>query len=211
MTAPLGFTETDRANEALAHIGEPAIVSIDDAGRKAARECRRHFASVRDQLLRKAKWQFAKASAMPAAIGAPADGVWQFRYPMPTDCLAVREIQDADLSSWEVRSADTAGDPRVMVDTDIEAPIVFYTRRIDNPAQWDELFAETFALSLAAKINPALGRDKTITVNLKSEVETRLIQARQKDAQERAAERITRSTSWIIARRGSRRQDLLKG
>lgn len=212
MSAPLGLTETDRANAALAHIGEPAIVSLDDAGRAAARECKRHFADVRDQLLRRANWQFAKASAAPAAIGAPADGVYLFRYPMPTDCIAVRAIRDARENDWEVRHADTDGDPRVMVDSDIEAPLIFYTRRVTNPAQWDELFREVFDLTLAARVNPKIGRDKTLTERLKNEAETRLLSARQREIRERAPERVTRETSWTRVRRGGfYRGDKLKG
>jgi hypothetical protein len=211
MTVPLGQTETDRANAALAHIGEPSIVSLNDAGRRAARECKKHFSEARDQLLRKANWQFAKASAQPASLGAPPDGVYLYRYPMPEDCVAVRTIRDAANETWEVRHAGNDGDPRVMVDTDIAAPLIFYTRRVVNPAQWDELFCEVFDLMLAAKINPLVGRDKGRTAELQSEADKKLLRAQQKDARERSPERITRDTSWISARRGYARRDPLKG
>lgn len=212
MSAPIGQTETDRANAALAHIGEPAIVSLDDTGRAAARECKRHFAAVRDQFLRKANWQFAKASASPATVGAPVDNAYLYRYPMPTDCLAVRAIRDAREGEWEVRHAGNDGDPRVMVDSDIEAPLIFYTRRVTNPAQWDELFCEVFDLALAARVNPNIGRDKSLTERLKNEAETRLLSARQREIRERAPERVTRETSWTRVRRGGfYRGDKLKG
>lgn len=211
MTVPNDQSETARANDALGLIGEPAIADINDSGRRAARECKRQFAPVRDRLLRAANWQFAKHSAQPSSSGAPPDGFYAFRYAMPEDCIAVRAIRDAENNSWEVRNVGADADPRVMVDTDIENPLIFYTRRVVNPAQWDELFAEVFALHLAAAINPAVGRDKSKTAELKAEAGARLNRAAQKDAREKAPERITRETSWVRARMGFARRDLLKG
>lgn len=204
MTVPLSQTETDRANAALAHIGEPAISSIDDAGRKAARECRKHFARVRDQLLRSAHWQFAKGTAQPGSSGAPPDALYLYRYPMPEDCIAVRGIRGAETYQWEVRHAGQGedGDIRVMVDTDVAGALIFYTRRVVNPAQWDELFTEVFDLALAAAINPLVGRDKSKTADLLALAEAKLPRARNKDARERGPDYVTRDTSWSRVRRG---------
>ena len=184
MTVPLADTETARANEALRHIGEPRIASLDATGRKAARECRAAFASVRDQLLRDANWQFAKASAAPAAIGAPADGLYLYRYAMPVDCVAIREIVGAHESEWEVRHAGDDGDPRVMVDCNIAAAQFVYTRRV---------------------VNPAIGRDKSKTAELKAEADDKLPRARAKETRESSGQFVSKDTSWIAARRGGAR------
>lgn len=202
MTVPLAQTETARANAALAHIGEPAISDINDAGRKAAREAKARFADVRDQVLRGAHWQFAKASAAPASSGPPPDGRYLYRYPMPTDCVAVRSIADHPDDAWEVRHAGVDGDIRVMVDTDVAGAVIFYTRRVTNPAQWDELFTEVFDLALGAAINPNVGRDKSKTADLLAMVEHKLPRARNKDARERGPDYVSNDHSWSRVRRG---------
>ena len=62
-------TETAVANEALSHIREPGVVSIDsDAGRKAD-VVRLHFASVRDALQRRYPWNFNKTRVTLTARG----------------------------------------------------------------------------------------------------------------------------------------------
>ncbi len=204
MTVPLSQTETARANAALAHIGEPAISDINDSGRKVARAARAHFADARDQLLRAAHWQFAKATAAPASSGAPPDGLYLYRYPMPTDCVAVRSIYGHHDDAWEVRHAGVDGDIRVMVDTDVAGATILYTRRVTNPAQWDELFTEVFDLKYAAVLNPLIGRDKSKTADLLAMVEAKLPRARNKDARERGPDYVGNDHSWSRVRRGVR-------
>lgn len=204
MTVPRPQTETDMANGALAHIGEPAVSSLDDQRRKAARECKRHFATVRDAMLRETPWQFAKASARPAAIGAAPNGRYLYRYAMPEDCVTVRTIEGVSCDAWEVQSSGEDGDPRVFLDTDAPQALVVYTRRVTNPAQWDELFADVFQLRLAAKVNPLVGRDKSRTNDLIALAESRMAKASQRDAKERSSQYVTGETSWVRARYGFR-------
>lgn len=203
MTAPRALTETDMANGALGHIGEPAISSLDDAKRKAARECKRAFATVRECLLRATPWQFAKAAVRPASIGAAPNGRYFYRYAMPDDCVTVRSIEGAADDAWEVESSGDDADIRTFVDTSVASALIVYTRRVVNPAQWDELFVTVFQLRLAAKINPSVGRDKGKTNDLLAQAERELTKAMQRDAQERSAQFITRDTSWIDARYGA--------
>lgn len=205
MSVPQEQTEVARANDALRLIGEPPITSLADR-RHAARLCKGAFATVRDRLLRAAPWQFAKATAAPpVAPFEQADPLWKLRYVMPSDCLAIREVRDAGVDSWEMRSAGVDGDIRVFLHTDMTAPIVVYTRRVVNPASWDELFADAFAHSLAATINPALGRDKGLTDQLAQAASLKLLQAQQREARERAPQVISRETSWTRVRRGGAR------
>lgn len=205
MAAPRLVTETDRANAALQLIGEPPISSLDDNGRRAARECKRAFGKIRDGLLKRAPWNFATASTVPPSIGASPDGVFLYRYAMPEDCVAVRLIQNLEDNDWQIAAATLSGDPRVMVDTSVVAPRIVYTKRMDNPAQWDELFSDVFDLMLAGAINPAVGRDKGLTESLRSEAEARLLTAKQNDSREKSSRYVTRATSWVRSRYGYRR------
>lgn len=204
MTVPLPRTEADMANRALAHIGEPAISSLDDAKRKAARECKRHFAGVRDALLRETPWQFAKAATRPASIGAAPQGRYLYRYAMPEDCITVLAIEGVacGAGAWEVQNAGNDADPRCFLDADAASALVTYTRRVENPAQWDELFVDVFALRLAAMVNPLIGRDKSRTNDLIALAEQRMAKASQRDAKERSSQYVNGATSWVRARYG---------
>ena len=255
MTTPRALTETDQANAALVHIGEPALVSLDDRGRKAARECRRHFATVRDELLRETWWQFARTSVQVPPIAPPAGSSFRHRFPMPTDCIAVREVEGLHNEDWQLEASgmNEDGDIRIFIDTgalwygqtspipgpflppapsafgtgvstdpsfgpagvagaqstgDLDAafpgpgPRFLYTRRVVNPAQWDVLFAAVFQLRLAARVNPSVGRDKSLTETLNARAEQKLARAAMMDAKEAAPRRITQDTSWVSARYG---------
>lgn len=202
MAAPRPTTETDRVNEALALIGEPPIASIDDPRRKAARNAKRFFAGVRDDLLRQTPWEFAMAWVTPpAAPNAPSSG-YAFRYLMPDDCVDVFQIKNLPDDAWETPNAGDDDTVVTVLDTNATAPLVQYTRRIVNPAQWDESFAVLFALKLAAKLNPLVGRDKTLTQQLDAKAEMKLDEASRRDAQARSSQQVTRDTSWTQARRG---------
>ncbi len=204
MSSLVDLTETGMANGALAHIGEPPISSLDDTKRAAARHCKRFFAEIRDELLRERDWEFARNSCVPSALPSPPNSAWSFRYVMPSDCIAVLSIgDDPDCEpAWE--SPSTGDDTTVakMLDTDEVAPLVWYTRRLTNPAQWDQLFARLFKLALAAKVNPLIGRDKSLTAGLVTMAKGGIDDAGKRDAQQKSGQTISRSTSWVKARFG---------
>lgn len=84
-------TELEAANLALDEIGEPPIGSLtENSGR--ARACNRWFATVRDELQRAHDWNFCSAWTQPALDPKPANGPLKNRYPMPDDCLKVRDV-----------------------------------------------------------------------------------------------------------------------
>lgn len=204
MAAPLDQTETGMANRALALIGEPPIASLDDAKRSAARHAKRNFADIRDSTLRAIPWQFAKQSTTPPALPVAPNTRYAFRYLMPADCISVNAIGDCTTTdAWEV---EATGDDTTLVtalDTSIVAPLVWYTRRIVNPAQWDEEFADAFVQRFCARLNPLIGRDKTKTPLFIAEGKRLLDEAALRDAQQRSRQQVSRNTSWIASRFGA--------
>ncbi|MDE2579964.1 MAG: hypothetical protein KGL46_14265 [Hyphomicrobiales bacterium] len=201
MAAPRALTEVDQVNGALAEIGEPPVVSLDDK-RAAARHAKRLFGPLRDELLRATSWQFAMNWCAPAAQAAAPPSGYTYRYTMPDDCIAVIAIEGHPNDAWETPSAGEDDTLAVVLDTEIASPQVQYTRRIVNPAQWDAQFATLFQLRLAAKLNPLIGRDKGLTGALLKRAEDMEDDASRRDAQARSGEYITRDTSWVQARRG---------
>lgn len=204
MSAPADLSETGMANGALALIGEPPIASLDDATRAAARTAKRFFAETRDELLRERHWEFARNSCVPSALPTAPNQKWLYRYVMPDDCVAVKSIEEGpDFDpDWECPASGDDGTVAILLDTNETAPMVWYTRRIVNPAQWDPLFRRVFKSALAAKINPIVGRDKTLTAQLAQAAQSWLDDAAMRDARTRNGDQITRSTSWVTARWG---------
>ncbi len=205
MAAPIDQSETGQANGALALIGEPPITSLDDATRAAARYAKRYFAEERDELLREKDWQFARNFATPGAVASP-NSAWSWRYTMPADCIAVVRIGDyekyTDEPDWEEVSSGEDGDVATFVDTNEAGAQIYYTRRIVNPAQWDLDFAALFKTRLAIKLNPLIGRDKSLTATLMQMASKREDDSSKRDSQQRRGDTITRSTTWVTARWG---------
>lgn len=202
MAAPVDLSETGMANGALALIGEPPISSLDDTKRRAARECKRHFASVRDGLLAKRDWEFARNSCTPSALSTPPSATYQYRYMLPADCIRVTKLNDADMDPWESMSSGDDVTVARAVDTNCVAPVVWYTRQLVNPAQWAVGFQTLFHAALAAKVNPSVGRDKALTAQLMGYVDRELSDAAVRDSQQRTGETISRTPSWVQARWG---------
>jgi hypothetical protein len=156
---------------------------------------------VRDRLLREIPWQFAESFVTPAALPAPPPSGYAYRYAMPADCVSVTAVGDAQ-TNWQVVSSGDDTSLQTFVDANDVAPPVVYTRRVVNPAQWDEIFAETFVIRLAARLNPLIGRDKSLTAALKQDAQRQMDDAALRDGQQRANQTVTRTTSWVAARWG---------
>lgn len=204
MPAPRALTEVDQANAALAEIGEPGIVSLDEPRRAAARHAKRHFATIRDGCLRVTSWEFAKDWCTPSAIAnfAPPSGLYLYRYRLPEECLAVNWLEGVVNDAWETPNAGTDDELALVLDTSVVAPRVCFTRRVVNPAQWDAQFSLLFQLRLAAKLNPLIGRDKTLTERLHARAEDLEEDAMRRDAQAKGSTQLSRDTSWLRARLG---------
>lgn len=207
MTLARAASEVEAANGALAHIGEGRINSLDETRRTAARVIKTHFGSVRDTLLRRHDWNFAKRWATLALDPLAPAGTFPFMYPLPGDCLRVRVVDGASEDDWCVENGRTAAEDgeaglTSMLSTTLASPRIGYTALIGNPALWDAIFLEAFEFALAAKIAPQLGRDDAMAQSMRAEAETVLTRARKADAREAAPSRVPREVSYISVRRG---------
>ncbi len=200
-------TETEAANGALAHCSQPPIASIMER-RAAAIACRTRFADARDAVLREYPWNFAKAHVVPALETTAGLGRFKKRYALPDDCVRVREIEGLGKDEWEIEasSVNPGEDAQVaqILATNAVAPLVEYTRRVENPGLWDALFLQAFQLMLGARIAPLVARNQGLAETLEARALALLKPAKRVDAQEQARREVTRDTSWIRARRGIR-------
>src|SRR5262245_40453931 len=159
MAIPRAATDLEAINLALSLLREEEIADTDE-DTKAAREARKWFGTARDETLRAYDWNFAEAWVTPAADPSTNLGPLGKRFPLPADCLAVRTVQDLGADEWKVLTvaigSPTPVETKVLV-TNAAAPVVCYTRRIDDVRIWDEQFLVAFARRLAGYMAPSFG------------------------------------------------------
>jgi hypothetical protein len=198
-------TEVQAANGALAHCKHPPIASLTEK-RAAATACRTRFADTRDALLREYPFNFSTGWVTPAMHLVPSRGPLKNRFPLPEDCLGVRFVQDLATDEWAVEAStnDPAEPPLLagMLVTNTAAPLICYSRRIENVTLWDALFLQVFELMLGARIAPLITRNTSLAESLEARALAMLRPTKRADAQEKARTEIPRDTSWLAARRG---------
>lgn len=197
-------TEVEAASGALALLGQPPIADLTQAT-AGARAAASRFADVRDALLRAYDWNFAAAWDRPARDPQSALGPLTNRFPLPDDCLLVRGVDGLETDEWAVEAAaaqvGAEAGSRMVLATNADTVLVSYTRRVENPAQWDALFLDVFQLRLAAALAPMIGADPGKGAELANRAEAMLLPAKRRDAREKARAQVSRSTSWLDARR----------
>ncbi|EKS26519.1 hypothetical protein [Afipia felis] len=191
------------ANLALGHLGVPELASLDDQTTRA-RNVRRFFASTRDALLRRKDWNFASSWFTPTRDTVDSLGHFKGRYPMPSDCIAVRELKGCENSAWALESGQVtvagAGVTATVLVTNQISPIVRYTRRIENVALWDALFVEAFGYFHAADLATALGKSKSMAAEMRGIGEDKVPLAAKVDSKEQSKAHRRPPTSWELAR-----------
>lgn len=191
------LTELDAANGALGLLGEPAIADFNEK-RKAARACKQRFGAVRDRLLRAREDNFSVARVTPGLTEAVANAKFTKRYNLPEDCLKVRGVDGLAEDEWSVETRDDAAAVPSLL-TNIDAPKITYTRRVETVRLWDAMFCEAFEAALAAEIQPRITGDLD-TDRLDGKAERRGRKAARIDGRESGRAQISRDTSWVRVR-----------
>lgn len=198
-------SEVQAANGALVRIGEAPLVSLDE-DTLAARTIRAHFGAVRDALLRKHPWNFARRWLVLSQDPAAPAGAFSKGYPLPADCLRVIGVKDASENDWCVEEGPTAPEEataplRATLYTDIPAPNICYTRIAPSVGQWDPLFLEVFELELCGKIGGVFGLSQTELEAYEAKAARRLASARRIDEREAARSSLNRAMASYLGTR----------
>lgn len=199
-------TEVEAINLALSLLREEEIADTAE-DTKPAREARKWFGTARDEVLRETDWNFAEAWAQPAADPTANPGPLTIRYPLPAAALKVRHVEGLSSDDWKVLTV-LAGAPAVetsVLVTNAAAPLVCYTRRIDDVKLWDAQFLVAFARRLAAYMAPAFGKSIDETDGMEKASQRKVDAAARQDAREKAPTRMPSDVPFIRARRGWRR------
>lgn len=147
------------ANRALTKLGAERILLLTDPS-KEARVMNAMFDLVFDAELRRHRWKFAMRRAiLPALVAAPEWG-YRFAYQLPSDFLALVQVNDIYLRGLKQKTLWTLEGNQIL--TDLQAPLkVRYIRRVESLALLDPLFVEVLACKLAFEACETLTQSAT--------------------------------------------------
>jgi hypothetical protein len=200
-TGPSSSTssETDLLNDALGQAGGCArITSIDD-GSVNANHCLAYYPALRDAMLRAHFWNFAlKWVELAQNTPAPTIG-YAFAYQLPGDFLRVKDYAGENpasggtLSLWPYYG--TGYTPNYKIEgrtlrTNDGQAFLQYIRRVTNVAEFDPMFYQAVATTLASKLASAIPKDHKKSLSLAQQGEALLMMAMTIDGQEGSVEPI---------------------
>jgi hypothetical protein len=149
-------------NTALARIGVSSFIDSLNEASQEAQVCKLLYDQCRDRVLREVQWPFARAFATLALIsdntGKAWASEWTYAYRYPSDATVVRRIltplgpRQAIAEPFEI-GQDGAG--RIVL-TNMKDAAVEYTRKVEDPTQFDPSFSSVLAWLLAAEISMPL-------------------------------------------------------
>ena len=190
--------EVGICNSALSKIGATRIVSLTE-GSKNANFCAEQLAKLRDQLLRRHLWNFAKARALlPRLSEAPVFG-FDHQYQLPADWLRSLSLHDNDAGSGAV--AYRIEGRRIL--SDASELYLVYIRQVTDPNQMTADFREALAFLLAKEAAIPIAQSNSLKQDMKEELIRALRQVRSTDAIEDFPEALPEG-SWAAARHGGR-------
>jgi hypothetical protein len=196
-------SQIDIANRALTKMGAARIISLSDDV-KAARSVASMWDIVRDAELRARNWSFAiKREALAASSTAPAYG-YNYQFPVPSDFLrlvsvgeyyppaSLTDYRGSDESAWRVEGRNILHD-------DAGPLYIRYVARIDDTAQWDATFVESFACRLAAELAEELTQSSSKKDTAWGEHKKAISEAVRANAIELPPEPLA-DDSWVLGR-----------
>lgn len=174
-------------NIALGRIGIDQTIEDIDEGNTRARNCKLFYEQCRNQTLRDFAWNFATtAIALADVAGTPPPG-WSYMYRYPIDCERLLDVGDAsgirtslvtkvgNGSAWPAYLGENQQQPfQVMADqvttgriivTDVPLAYAWYTKRVNDPNQFDSLFISALAWNIAGELALPLKASPALSVN----------------------------------------------
>lgn len=163
----MALIDLDICNMALSALGvEDSLSSLSETG-VAAEQCSRWYSLTRDLVLRSAPWSSAKGySRLALLVERDNDEDWlvtdpepgySYAYGLPNDFIWPRFL--SDYTRFVLGSVGET--PALM--TNVETPILFYTKRLLRVDLWDVGLQHAVAYALAARISKRVtGKDSDL-------------------------------------------------
>lgn len=208
-------------NLAVTRLGHEQI-SEEEETTKAGRLCRLHWPIVRDSVLRSHPWNFAIRRATLARLSATPNHEFTYAYALPTDpyCLKViRTSFEADGYSstavygypglvgygalpieYRIESIDVSGSPVRSILCNETSMKIEYIARIEDVAQYDDLFVDAVSAKMAAELAIPLTDNQAAAKTMMELYQMKMAEARVNDAQEGSPRDVVNTDGWLIAR-----------
>lgn len=208
-------SDLDLANLALGFLKEDAISSFDEPDRTAARVASQWYGTAIEETLRETPWNFATAWFQPAMDTSTSPGPLKNRFPLPPECVAVRQVTDQNgvvmtaddtgCPPWEVETATVnvsgvQSQARVLV-TNATSVLIKGTQLVTNIGLWDADAVIAAAARLAEYMAPQLGRSTATAEKMAAKASEKVDDAEAQNARDKPKGQISRDTSWTRARR----------
>ncbi len=195
------LTETSICNQALGKIGGNRIPSgqvVDTSTTLEAIQCRLHYETTRDALIRSYAWRFASGRATLTEDDDTPDFEWEFQYGLPDDFMLMKSIYEGRFSSDNFRNYALEGQLLLTNESTME---IRYVKKVTDPTKFDSLFVEVLVLALADKlIGPLAGGDARIQKKISDALDKLMPTVRALDGQETNTVGINESFTWNNAR-----------
>lgn len=145
-------------NMALGQIGVSRFINATTDQTTEARTCNIFWENVRDQVLARIDWLFARRSAI-LELTTLTSNSWKYVYSYPSDCLAAREVSSGQDffrrryqhdAPFEVAENEVGGG--LVVLTNERDAVLVYTARVITYSLWSPSFVNCLSLLLGSKI-----------------------------------------------------------
>lgn len=201
---PATHTQLTLTNRALQMIGTRSKVAALDEDSNEAIEALKVFDVIRDQVLRAARWNFARKTEVLELLKErttePWDDTqpeppWMYSYIYPEDCIHPRWITSG---ARFISGTDHDEGERIILTNQANAALVF-TLRVEDFDLWDEGARQALVSGLAAFLAIPLTGSLQMAQGQIDRANAHLISAREQDAQEQVVIN-DHTPDWIAAR-----------
>ena len=178
-------------NVALSKIGESPILSLTEDSR-SGRVCNLVYVDLRQAILGAHPWNFAiKRVELSALTTAPAFG-FSYQHQLPSDFLKALQFypEGTDIAYRVEGKRVLSNEPSVKLR---------YVSDVTDANEYSPLFREVLSARLASEIAIFLFNDRTLSDQMFTLYQDKLIEARSMDAMDGTPENIE-ATSWLEAR-----------
>jgi hypothetical protein len=188
-------------NAALTHLGDESITDPDGSAGRAPILAER-YDGVRRALLTEYRWNFAVKRAALAADGTPPAFGFDNRFAVPADWLALIGIYHEN----ELQTNYTASEvPHVVEGRFILADEtgelkIFYIADIEDPVQFDPIFAEALGAKLAITTSVKITGSAQVSQTVNNFFQDTIKRAKLADAIQGTPE-VFEATEWLDSRR----------
>ena len=193
-------------NMALGQCGVSRFINATTDQTTEARVCNVFWENVRDQVLGRIDWLFARRYKA-LELTTLTSTVWKYVYAYPSDCLAAREIissQDLfrrrhqDVAPFETAENEVGGG--LVIPTNERDAVLVYTARITTYTLWSPAFVNCLSLLLGSKIAGPLASNPKYADQLGRAYEAALLDAAASSLNEQHAQ--PAAESELILTRG---------